>query len=424
MASAPPSQGKGFLFDIKVLELADQRGEFCGKLMAGAGADVVKVEPPGGNPTRRIGPFYQDREDPERSLYFWHYNHGKRGITLDVRRPEGQELLRELVPRFDVVIETFPAGYLEGLGIGYAVLSALNPRLVMASITPFGQSGPRRDWKSSDLVSLALGGVMMNCGYDPMPEGEYDTPPIAPQMWHASHITCNQTNIAIAAALLSREQTGKGQYIDAPMHQAIAANTEQDVPAFVYTRNTFYRQTGKHAGPAAYPTSVQTVTKDGRYVHTSPGAGHGPELLVELLIKHGLGTGLDAPKFQDVEYLRRPEVASFTSNLMRQWVASYKFDKDLWKEGQDVGYHWAPIRRPEENPDDPHWQARKTFSEVYHGDIDRTLTHVGAPWVAEECPWREGPRAPHLGEHNHELFVKELGLPQARFEDLKKGGVI
>ncbi|MBI3743176.1 MAG: CoA transferase, partial [Chloroflexi bacterium] len=229
------SNGKqGFLFDVRVLELADETGEFCGKLLAGAGADVVKIEPPGGSDTRNLGPFYHDETNRERSLYFWHYNFGKRGITLDVTKKTGQDLLKRAIAQTDVFIETRRPGELARMGIGYDELSRVNPRLIMASITPFGQSGPWRDWKSSDIVQLALGGQLMMCGYDPTPEGEYDTPPIAPQMWHASHIVGNQTCMAIVAALMYRETSGQGQYIDASMHAAAAVCTEMDIPYAVY----------------------------------------------------------------------------------------------------------------------------------------------------------------------------------------------
>ncbi|MCL0101614.1 CoA transferase [Dehalococcoidia bacterium] len=421
MAQSPSS--KGFLFDVRVLELADQKGEFLGKIMAGVGADVVKVEPPNGSPTRAIGPFYHDEEGPERSLHFWHYNHGKKSLTLDVSKEQGQEVLRQLVPKFDVLIETFRPGYMDSIGLGYKDLAEINPRLVMISVSPFGQTGPWRDRKSSDLVSLALGGVMMNCGYDRTPQGEYDTPPVAPQMWHASHITCNQAYIAVVGALLFREQTGKGQYIDAPMHQAISANTEMDVPTWVYNRVPTFRQTGRHA--ATRPTTPsQAVAKDGRFVHTSAGIGRGTEHIVEMLEENGAAMDLTGPEYKDPANLARPEVAFHVDAVLKKWVSSYTFDKDLWKEGQKRELHWAPIRKPEENMDDPHWKTRETFSQVYHEDLDETLTYIGAPWLAEHCPWRVEPRPPRLGEHSKALLNTELSFSDAEIEDLKSSGVI
>src|SRR5438309_1821697 len=144
----------------RALDLADQQGAFAGKLLAGLGADVVLVEPPEGSPLRSIPPFWQGVEDPERSLFFWFYNAGKRGIALDWRRPEGAERLRRLAARSDVVIETEPPGTLAALG-----LRALNPRLVIASITPYGQTGPYRVWRASDMVAQAIGGMMFVNGH-------------------------------------------------------------------------------------------------------------------------------------------------------------------------------------------------------------------------------------------------------------------
>lgn len=397
------STSSGFLFDLRVLELADEKGEFLGRLLAGAGADVIKVEPPGGSRTRSIGPFYQDIPHPERSLYFWHYNFGKRGVTIDLDSTSGQDSFRELASSADVVIETFPPGYLEGLGLSYGDLSLINPRLTMASITPFGQTGPRKHWKGSDLVHLALGGVMLNCGYDRTPDLVYDTPPVAPQMWHAYHIACNQTYIAVLAALLSREQSGRGQYIDAPIHQAVSANTETDVPTWVYTRMPVYRQTGRHA--ATRPTTAtQAMTKDGRYVLCSPGLGRSTDALLDILSQYGMAMDTTEPQYQDQKFTGQPHVLHHIDSLAKKLVGSYRFDKDLWHEGQQRELHWAPIRKPEENLADPNWLERQTFIDVYHEDIDRTLTYTRSPWLAETCPFREGPRAPQIGEHNIELL--------------------
>ena len=245
--------GEGFLFDIKAIELADEKAEFCGRLLAGAGADVLKIEPPEGSPTRKIGPFVDDVPDPERSLHFWHYNFGKQSLALDVATPAGAERLKELAAGADVLLESHPPGYLASLGLGYDTLSAINPRLVMASITPFGQTGPWKDWKGADIVHLALGGVMMVTGYDPTPEGFYDTPPIAPQMWHANHIVGSQTLDAILGALLYRERTGRGQHIDASIHRAVSCNTGTDTTAWVFGRQGVLRQTARYGSSRMVP---------------------------------------------------------------------------------------------------------------------------------------------------------------------------
>lgn len=405
---------RGFLFDIRVLELADEQAEYCGKLLAGAGADVIKVEPPEGSPTRRIGPFVDDVEDPERSLHFWHYNFGKRSVTLDLTLPEDRERFKALVTEADVVLESHPPGYLEDLGLGYEELRQINPRLVMASISPFGQSGPYREWKSSDLVHLAMGGVMMSTGYDPTPEGEYDTPPIAPQMWHSSHIVGSQTVDAIIAALLYREKSGVGQYVNASIHRAVSYNTGTDIPFWVFSRLPTLRQTARYGMPMMVPETL-AATKDGRHVLAFVSSefriGREHQKWIAMLENHDAADDLSDAKYQDLEYVLRPEVIRHFHAVARRWVAGYKFERDVWKEAQALRLHWAPVRRPEENLFDSHWRERKTFNSVHHEELGRSIDYVSAPWLSEECPWRTGPRAPRIGEHNDELLGKTVARP-------------
>src|SRR5579864_6115468 len=190
MSSTPAAT---MLAGVRVLEVADQQAEYTGLLLAGLGAEVIKVEPPGGSPTRRIGPFFDDRrDDPEASLFFWHYNRAKQSIVLDFAQADDRATFRELATKADVVLDSTPRGVLTSQGISLDSLRQASLALVTARMSPFGDDGPWADWKASDLVHLALGGVMMNCGYDPKPDGEYDLPPIAPQMWHAYHIAGEQ----------------------------------------------------------------------------------------------------------------------------------------------------------------------------------------------------------------------------------------
>ena len=153
--------GIDFLLDpYRVLDLCDERGLLAGKILADMGADVVQVEPPGGSPARNVGPFHGDDPNPEKSLFWWAYAANKRSITLDLENRDGQDLLRKLVAKSDFLIESFAPGYLENLGLDYGQLSAINPRLVMVSITPFGQDGPYSNYQASDIVGMALGGFM------------------------------------------------------------------------------------------------------------------------------------------------------------------------------------------------------------------------------------------------------------------------
>src|SRR5262245_63398069 len=151
----------GSLTGIRVIEIADEQAEYCGLTLAGLGADVLKIEPPGGSPTRRIGPFYQDQPDPEGSLFFWQYNRGKRSLVLDFDAAPDRETLQSLLAGADVLLESTPKGRLGAIGLDKDTVARRYPALIHARVTPFGDEGPWSDYKGSDLVHLALGGVMM-----------------------------------------------------------------------------------------------------------------------------------------------------------------------------------------------------------------------------------------------------------------------
>jgi crotonobetainyl-CoA:carnitine CoA-transferase CaiB-like acyl-CoA transferase len=437
VAQAYASTGS-FLSGIRVLEMADELGEYCGKVLAGLGADVIKVEPPGGERTRRYGPFFKDDPHPDRSLYFWHYNFGKRGITLDLSAEEGRTHFRQLARTADVIIDTRHRSYLSDLNLGYAALSERNAGLIYARISPFGDDGPWADYVASDLVHLALGGVMMNCGYDPTPQGEYDTPPVAPQMWQSYQIAGEQTAIAIIAALVYRLESGRGQRLSTSVHEAVSKNTETDLPDWIFSRRPHARLTCRHSfaqlTDVAIPPATSrriTVTKDGRwilpyrtYLQGSPGAASTGDMIA-LLRKHGI-EDIGDEKYDDPAYLQQPEVVRHVDNLVDRMILSYVYDRDLWKEAQAAGFAWGPIRRPEENAADPHWAQRETFTDVEYPEVNATFRQVHAKWLAPGLPWRTGPRAPLTGEHTTEVLAElarcDLRPPAPKAVPAVRGG--
>ena len=208
--------GIDFLLDpYRVLDLCDERGLLAGKILADMGADVVQVEPPGGSPARNVGPFHGDDPNPEKSLFWWAYAANKRSITLDLENRDGQDLLRKLVAKSDFLIESFAPGYLENLGLDYGQLSAINPRLVMVSITPFGQDGPYSNYQASDIVGMALGGFMYLTGDDDR----------APVRISFPHFYLHGGAAGATAAMLAhtyRVTSGQGQYVDVSCQQAVA----------------------------------------------------------------------------------------------------------------------------------------------------------------------------------------------------------
>jgi benzylsuccinate CoA-transferase BbsE subunit len=218
----------GPLCGYRVLDLAGPLGLHCTKLLADMGADVIKIEPPRGDESRNIPPFKDDVPHPEQSLYFLHFNTNKRGITLDVEKPDGRAILFELARNADVLIETARPGGMDELGIGYAALRAQNPRLVYASITPFGQTGPWRDYKANDMAGLALGNLLYLAG-------EPGEPPLQPPGEIAYGMASTYGAFGIAVALYHRLESGKGQYVDVSMHECAGHIAGYFIPNYGYS---------------------------------------------------------------------------------------------------------------------------------------------------------------------------------------------
>src|SRR5690348_15718256 len=194
--------------------MGDERGEFAGLLLAMLGAEVIKLEGRRGANSRNMGPFAHSEHDAEQSLYFSRYNLGKKSISLEFEHPEAAALRSRLASRADIIVDSGEATEVERRLKLWREMQEENPRLIICAITPFGLDGPYRDLKMTDLVHLAMGGVMASCGYDPRPDGTYDTPPIAPAMWQSYHIACEHAVLAIFAALHARELSAHGDFID------------------------------------------------------------------------------------------------------------------------------------------------------------------------------------------------------------------
>ncbi len=399
----------GMLAGVRVVEVADELGEYCGLLLAGLGAEVIKIEPPGGSPTRAIGPFAGDVPDPEKSLFFWAYNRGKRSIVADPATAEGRRTCLQLVADADVLLDSSCGRFLADLK-PERPLNELFPSLITARITPFGDTGPWKDFKSSDLIHLALGGVMMNCGYDRNAEGRYEWPPIAPQVWHAYHITGELTAAGIVAALLHRHRTGEGQDVSCAVHEAVAKNTELDLMSWVMRRAPLYRQTSRHAVELPNPMQNLSATKDGRWNMTWGVSARDKAKLVPFLDRYGKAADLKAPA-ADADLTARNTPGSspmdaesaHTLDVIQQFVGSYDYADLPWHEAQDAGLLWAPVRKPHENAVDEHWLLRQSFSDVLHPELKRSFRYPTSKWLSTATAWQVGARAPLLGEHTAEV---------------------
>jgi crotonobetainyl-CoA:carnitine CoA-transferase CaiB-like acyl-CoA transferase len=417
--ASPPS---GPLAGLRVLELAGETGQFCGKLLGDLGADVIKIEPPGGETCRRLGPFVDNIPHPERSLSFWYYNTSKRGITLDLETADGRALFRRLAATADVVLETFRPGHLSSLGCDNAALSKDNPGLILCSLTPFGQTGPWRDYLSSDLLHMAAGGGMASSGYDETDAP--NAPPIAPGGGNAWHMGCHFAYMAIVAALVHRTVSGRGQYIDASIHEACALTTESAIANYVYRGEVLQRHTGRHhaAGPSP---RTEFRAADGNYVCALVGGRLNPKYmkeLADLLDTNGMAGDLRDPKYQD-----QAVITANTSHIIDELVAGFIASlpaEEVYHRAQERGFTWGAVRAPEQLLDDPHLSDRGFWKEVAHPELGRSVTYPGEAAIYNGSPWQISRRAPLIGEHNAEIFCGELGLSPGELMMLTENRVI
>lgn len=420
--SFQPPDAPGALQGLRVVEIgageADVPADYLGLLLAGLGADVVKVEPPGGSGSRGIGPFLEDVAGPERSLFFWAYNRDKRSVVLDLDSPAGRGALLRLLETADVLL----CGRLDALeratGLGRDALAARYPALITARITPFGDNGPWKDLRGSDLVHLALGGVMMNCGYDAGIDGRYDLPPIAPQAFHASHIACEQTLVGVLAALVSRDATGHGQDVSCAVHTAVATSTEMDLMNWVMRAAAQHRQTCRHSAELPNRTSPLAQTKDGRWnLGWMVTAGDEKNLLA-FLQDHGMAYDLREPDAQrDPRARDIPGAVPFDERkahifeVVQRFVRCFRYQDLPWHAAQERGLMWAPLRQPHESLDDPHWQARGSHAWIEHPELGRALPYPAGKWLGTATRWQAARRAPRLGEHTAQVL--EESRPRA-----------
>lgn len=421
----------GPLAGLRVIELSDEKGEFAGKLLADAGADVVKVEPPGGALTRTYAPFLNDEPGADRSLWFWHYNTSKRGVTLDIETTEGRALVRRLAANADILIESEAPGRMAALGLDYADLAAGTPRLIYVSITPFGRSGPRAGEQATDLTILAGAGPAWSCGYD-----DHTIPPVRGGGNQGYQTGCHFAVMAALVAVVSRHQTGRGQHVDVNMHAASNVTTEAGSYEWLVARGTVQRQTGRHAGVRP-SMPIQVRCADGRYVNTSipPRTPEQFGRIVDWLRTAGLldqfdqtpilEAGMEGEPLELAQIMENPEVlAKFSAGRdALVFLAANLSAYDFFVGGQERGFQVAIIYAPDEALNDRHFIERGFRVEVEHPELGRSFHYPGHPYRFTTTPWSIRRRAPLLGEDNAAVYG-ELGLTAAEIARLRAGGVI
>ncbi len=404
------------------LDLTDEKGFLCGKLLADLGAEVIKIEKPGGDPSRQIGPFYQNIPHPEKSLYWFAFNTGKKGITLNIEKDAGRKIFLRLVEKADFVIESFSPGYMEQQHLGFSALSRINPRIIMTSISPFGQDGPYKNFKGPDLVVWGLGGMLYICG-------DSDRAPVRisfPQSYmHAGAAAAAGTLIAH----YYRETVGEGQHVDVSAQQCVEWTTAEIIQIWEMNR----LKVGRTGQLRVRPTTGAKLReiwpcKDGfiafRVMGGKAGAGF-MKTLVEWMDSKGMGD--DYLRKRNWEELDLGKVTQEEYDLGEKPIGQFFLahtKAELCEEAARRRIQLLPVNTNEDILKDLHLSVRKFWRELEHPELGTTITYPGpfAKFSQASCgPWH---RAPLIGEHNEEIYQKRLGLSKEELISLKKNGVI
>ena len=408
----------------RVLDLTTERGLLCGQILADLGADVIKIEPPGGSSARKLGPFYQDQEDAENSLYWWAYNRNKRGVTLDITRSEGQDMLRRLAQGAKFLIESDNPGTLAKYGLSYDDLAADNPGLIYVSITPFGQDGPKASYADSDLIILASSGPLVITG-------DEDRPPVrlsVPQGYlHASAAAAP----AALIALYESHQSNRGQHVDISAQQAAAHATQSTILSAPLNDAETRRMAG---GAKMGPLEIRLLwpAKDGHvsiaYLFGSAFA-HFTKRLMDWIYEEGfcdeevqqmdwvdMGGGLfggDPKTIEDYERLK----------LIVEDFTKTKTKAELFQNALDRGLLVAPVTTIDEVVESKQLESRQYWTTVDHEEIGKAFAYPGPFAKFSEQPISYKRRPPKIGEHNAEVYG-ELGLDAQALAELQGKGII
>jgi len=416
---------EGFLEGYRILDLTDKKGHLCGRILGDMGADVIKIEPPGGDPVRNIGPFYHDETDPEKSLNWFFTNANKRGVTLNLESFEGKEIFKQLVGLADLIVESFEPKYLEKLGLGYESLCEIKPDIILTSITPFGQTGPYVDYKVTDIVAAAMGGMAGVFG-------DADRPPVritAPQSYF---LGAQHGAVGSLSALYHREMTGEGQRVDVSMQEAICFTL------------TYFLMGWEHVGMTRIRSGADTIRqrlefgdlksrwmfpcRDGYVCLAFQGAGGAPIKSSRALVAwaNEEGYALDIKDYP-WEAWDSATIEQSQQDILQDAIDPFLATKtkiELLEGAVKKRILLAPVNTVADLPENPQFQFREYFHQVDHPELGETLTYPGPAVRVEQCPQQIYQRAPLIGEHNKEIFEDWLNIPAEQIRKLKAQGAI
>jgi crotonobetainyl-CoA:carnitine CoA-transferase CaiB-like acyl-CoA transferase len=393
------------LDDIRVLDISQGiAGPLCAKLLGDFGADVIKVEPPGGECGRRMPPFFQNDPHPEKSLFFLLTNLNKRGITLNLETPQGADIFKKLARHADVIVETFPPGYLASLGLDHASLERGNPGLVMTSITPFGQSGPYSRYKGEEIVAYAMSGIMSI-------SGTTDREPLKHGGFQAQYEAGFNGTLATLFTLLLRDATGAGQHVDVSIQEVVNSTMVINQP--------FYSWTGGVQGrrrPEGTMFGNVMPCKDGYFV-SQPGGGASWDAVAEFYGREEL----KAERFADV--IQRVVNGGALDELLIEAAKDRTMAEMFKTASEKYRMLFGIVQTPADLAHCAQLEARDFYQEVEHPVIGRIKVPFRL-WNMTETAAEYRRPAPLLGQHNAEVYNEILGYTEEEVMKLRESGAV
>ena len=390
---------------VMILDLSEGiAGPYCSRLLGGYGADVIKVEKPGdGDESRRIGPFPKDIPHPEKSALFLHLNTNKKGVTLNLETAAGRKILHSLVKKADILVESFKPGQMSEWGLDFERLEKINPRLVMTSVTPFGQTGPYRHYKSSSAVLDALGGHTFI-------QGDPEREPLRYPDGAAEYSAGMFASVAVMGALYDSAETGKGQYIDISVLDCLPGLDAFRTVKWTHAGVVEQRTGGRYGG---WPGKVYPC-RDG-YIGL---CGVGP--MGNLISMYSV---MQIPELLDPKYethMQRDEHLEELDGIVQPWLMEH--DRyEIFHALQEVRVQAGVCNSAEDLLKDPGHEARNFWVEIEHPETGK-LKYPGEPVRMSETKWQAG-RAPMLGEHNEQVYQEELDFSPRELTLLRVNGI-
>jgi crotonobetainyl-CoA:carnitine CoA-transferase CaiB-like acyl-CoA transferase len=410
------------LTSVRVLDLTDAKGFLCGRILADLGADVIKIERPEGDHSRNTGASSCDIPLPEDVLCWFGFNLNKRGITLNIEATEGQEIFKRLVRRADIVLESFPPGHMDSLSLGYAALSKVNPRIIVTSITPFGQNGPYRNYKAPDIVIMAMSGYMYLCG-DP------DRAPVRISFPHAYLHAAAEAAVGTLMAYYHCQVMGEGQHVDVSAHEAMTWAT-MTAPLFWEFSGMNLQRVGPYR--VGFATGAKQLLiwscKDGYVAWNIAGGRMGARSnrnLVRWLEYEGM-----APDFlKNVNWDTLDFTSVTTEEFQRLGEPIGKFlmrytKWELYRSAIERHIVLYPVFTIEDILNDPQLIERDFWVKVEQPDLNDVITYPGAFAKLSKTPCMVRRYAPLIGEHNEEIYVGELGFTKQDLDTFRHKGII